>query len=306
MRWIGCFAAIFLALVLPAATRADDETPGLVLPGLRSNPRGRIESKATSLYVHGGNVSVTLKLSAGKDAALALRTPRFGWIGDADPYPDRHFPELKILLDGKPAAFESRVRAFVGRADVTAVIRGAGLDPLVVADSPPFVVPKEPGQIASLEKLGVIHKSDDGYLADWEVERDVNVEVAAAPRRTLTLAYKARPTYGLFSRKHIQAPALRARYCLSRAAIGARLGRQPSSAGFPTNLYAIPATIDGHASKAVEVEAVPLDPNGGLPALVAFCGADGRGVVGGGAGVKGLARTDGKGVVHILAVGKAP
>ena len=49
----------------------------------------------------GDNVTVELDLVTTSDQpALLIDGPLFGWSGEAEAYPDRHFPELEVRIDG--------------------------------------------------------------------------------------------------------------------------------------------------------------------------------------------------------------
>ncbi len=238
--------------------------------------------------------------------------PRFGWLGESEPYPERQFPELRILKDGAPAKIEDTFAAFIGTSNITGAITQAGLDPFAIAQTPPFVTPKAGAAqaVATLERLGAIEKSGADYIAKWTVTRKLTVALSAG-MSTLTLIYKARPAYGLHRFDRIEQPAYLAPYCLSPQDLVAALGRVPASQMFAVQEYAIPLSIDNKPPLSVSIEIDAPDKN--VSATYAFCGADGKPVIGksgstsnakgnANAIAKSNARTDPKGTTRILSI----
>jgi hypothetical protein len=107
-------------------------------------------------------------------------------MGESEPYPDRQFPELQILLDGTQAPMENAVAAFVGSADVREAIHEAPVDPFIVSDTPPVVSLAPGAALERLERLGAVKKLGGDYLANWTAQRSVRVLVPATRRFRLT------------------------------------------------------------------------------------------------------------------------
>jgi len=275
-----------------------------MLPGLRSDPAGSVTASAASLVLRAGQIQVTLTVSVqpGQGGSVTIEMPRFGWLGESEPYPARQFPELQVLDGGTPAKIEDSFAVFVGSADVTKAIRDAGVDPFAIADTPPFVTPGPGGKPAleMLEHLGAVRKAGGDYLAKWTARRKVKVALRPGPG-TLTLIYKARPGYALLGFDQIAKPAYLARYCLSSYDLVSVFGRPAAAGMFVVSDSAIPVSIDGRRLSSV---AVALEPHGEDEhrSLIAFCGADGKAVIGRAAPIKANARTDAKGTVSLLSI----
>ena len=304
--WLWVAAAVVFAPQFMTGARADDTSVGVMLPGLHSEPAGSVTATAASLILRARNIEVTLAVTvqSGQGASVTIETPRFGWLGEAEPYPDRQFPELGILVGGVPATLEYHFTASVGTTDVTQEIRAAGVDPFVISDSPPFVMPGAgaASAFARLESLGAVEKSDDSYLAKWTAQREIKVALGPGSSENLALTYKARPGYALRQFDEVSAPTHLAGYCLAVPKLRQLLGYPAATHTFVVWDYAIPVGIDDRPLTTVAVEIGAPSKDEQPRSLVAFCGADGKGVTGQGATVKAPARTDPKGVIHILSI----
>jgi hypothetical protein len=273
-----------------------------MLPGLRSDPQGSVTASSASLALRDGQIELTWQVIArlAEGGAVTIQMPQFGWLGESEPYPDRHFPELKVLTDGAPAAMESSFSAFVGATDVTKAIREAGVDPFLISDTPPFVKADEPA-IEKLERLGAIRKSGGDYLAKWVAQRKVTVRLKRGSH-TLTVIYKARPSYALLSSNQIANRRYLAPYCVSATDVQAALGPPSASSMLRASIYSVPVAVDDRPLGSVDV-AVDLPYAEGLRrSLIAFCRADGSSALGHQAVSKAPARPDARNVVHILSV----
>jgi len=299
-------ASLVFPMLDPAIVYADDTSTGVMLPELRSKPAGSVTVKAASLVLRGDNIEMTLTVAVQQNqpGSVTIKMPRFGWLGDAEPYPDRQFPELQLLDGSAPAKMESTFAAFVGSIDVTEAIRAAGVDPCVIADTPPFVSPKtdDAKALENLERLGAVEKSAEGYLAKWTAQRKVRV-VLNPTSDTLTLRYKARPGYALRPYGQISSPAYLAQYCLSAHDLLTVFGHQVVTGWFVASDYAVPASVDDRALPSLSVDVDVPTKKEAQQSLIAFCGVDGRSVITKGATIKALARTDTKGIVRIISIG---
>jgi hypothetical protein len=307
--------AIVLAFSFVVSTPAwaNDTSDGVMLPGLRATPRGGVVAATAAVVLHAGTVDVTISgaVSGTQPPSLAIDMPRFDWQGEAEPYPDRHFPELAVAVDGAPAKIKGRFAAYFGTVDITDIVEKAGLDPFVIADTPPLVSPGPDGAAAfdRLKELGAVVKSGpelvgSHFLAWWQAERHVQIDLPRNPALTLTLSYRARPGYRLLQLNDGTANARLRPYCLDGRTLAALLGHR-SDAGIIE--YAVVAGIDGTPPKTLTVEIGEPGPSEGPRALAAFCGTDGKSVVVNGAGsASSPARADSKGVVYILSVPAVP
>jgi hypothetical protein len=298
------FAALtcLLALVaFPRCAEADDTSSGVMLPGLRSEPPGSVKVSSASVDLQQGTVRIVWKADAPRQGGgkLVIEMPRFGWLGESEPYPDRQFPELKILVDGSPARMESSFAAFIGPTNVTEEIRKAGVDAFAIADTPPFITPNgNPEAIQSLVRLGATEKADDAYIAKWIAQRTVRVALSGG-MHAVTLTYKPRPAYGLRRSSQITSPAYLKPYCLTSDALAAALGKPPASRIFTAFQYAIPVSVDDAGTQSVSIS---IDHIGGGAAVVAFCGPDGKAIARREPIVQATAHSDSKGVVRVLRI----
>jgi hypothetical protein len=273
-----------------------------MLPGLRSQPAGSVIVSAASLLVRSGQVDLTLTVNVQprQDASIGVQMPRFGWLGEAEAYPDRQFPELKILVDDVAAPMESSVAAFVGSVDVTPQVSAAGVDPFAVANTPPFVNSSaaRPATLDALERLGAIEKYQRGYLAKWTVSRSVKARLTAGVH-TVSVRYKSRPSFGLLRGAQISRPTYLTKYCLTANDLTRVLGKVDGTTTFAVTEEDVVVSVDGRRPGRVSVT---VDPPTDRSALKAFCGVDGRSVLAHAADVQSSARPDPMGTVRILSV----
>lgn len=267
--------AAFLFLLAPAAT-AEDASQGVILPGLRSAtaPAAKVTVKSAHLELRGSNVEVVLNISSSVSTSLTLETPEFRWLGDAETYPDRQFPELQITIAGSPTAVESTPAAFVGKTNVTEALRDSGLDPFLITDTPPLVR-LNPAMTGKLEALGAIRKSDGEYLANWTAQRTIQFPIPAGGT-SIKMTYHGRPAFELESIQQIKDLA---KYCTSSDALSKKLNHPKPDQVFVVSEYSIPVSIDNHPPRSLTIK---LDEK----TATASCGS----------------RTDSTGVVHILSV----
>ena len=102
MRPFAVACPLSLALGASGPAAADDSSKGVQLPGWQAEPGGSVTVTAAAIVLDGQTATATLTLAGGRPAPvrLSLTTPRFGWLGEGEPYPDRQFPELAVRLDG--------------------------------------------------------------------------------------------------------------------------------------------------------------------------------------------------------------
>jgi len=295
---------LFATLYTPRA-KADDTSVGVVLPGLRSDPAGSVTASASSLVLRPGQVQVTLTVNVQRvqGGSVTIEMPRFGWLGESEPYPARQFPELQILDGGSLAKIEDSFAAFAGSSDVTEAIRSAGVDPFVIADTPPFVTAGAGGKpgLEMLERLGAVEEAAGNYIAKWTAQR--KVKIALSPGRgTLTLTYKARPGYALLRLDQISKPGYLAKYCLFSDDLVRVLGHPAATGMFVVSDYTIPVSIDDRRPSSVAVALEPSGKEHESASLIAFCGADGKPVIGQATPIKAAGRTDARGRIDFLSI----
>jgi hypothetical protein len=299
--------ALLGLLALAPIAAADDSSSGVMLPGLRSEPVGSITEASASVVVREGSITLSAVLDThGATAPRAIISgPRFGWLGESEPYPDRQFPELSVSLDGQPISAESAFAAFAGSTEISEVIRAARIDPFAIADTPPFVVPDkaEDPAFQRLLKLGAIERSGGDYLARWTAQRSIKIALHPGARQTLSVIYKARPGYALVSFAALSAAKALAPFCLTAEGLRRLLGKLPADTTFPVRRLAIDTGIDNARPPELAVSIGSLaDPSYSVM-LAALCGADGNALTDHDGMINGKARAEAEGVLHILFIG---
>jgi hypothetical protein len=241
---------------------------------------------------------MSLNVASGP-TEIALESQRFGWLGDGETYPDRHFPELEVLRDGARVSLRDSFAAFVGTNEVTQEMLAAGVDPYAIDTTPPFVTPTA-GRAAPFERLkrlGAIETDKEGDLARWTVTRKIAVPLGAQNTQTLTLRFTARPAFELTAFSDLAEADRRAKYCLQNGELERALGNPPATRSFEVREYAVPIGVDGAAPKSLRAE---IDAARRRPVFVSFCGAEGGAIVGRDRIATSQARTDADGVFRML------
>ena len=260
-RVAHCAAAVIGSLCLGHTALADDTSEG-VAPRMLSAPQDgpqRSVIARSAVRMEGGDVTVSL---AGEPtlpgpAQLLLQGPLFGWLGDSETYPDRQLPELRVLSSGEPAVVTESVKAVAGKADVSALLRQAGINPWLIADTPPFV-PTEgvsADLLAQLVRAGAIGTSGADHLAQWRAQRTLGV--AVSPGQMLDIRYRLRPGYALMTQRTLAKADLRQRYCLAYAplrALGTQFGR---STQFIARRYEIAVGAQDRTPPTARLSVVP-------------------------------------------------
>lgn len=212
-------------------------------------------------------VSLTAQPTLPGPAQWLIQGPLFGWLGDSETYPDRHFPELQVLRAGQPVPVTESVKAVAGGVDVSTLLQQAGINPWLIADTPPFV-PTEgisADLLAQLVRAGAVGTSGTDHLAQWRAQRTLGVALPAG--QTLDIRYRLRPGYALMTQQALAKANLRQRYCLADAplrALGTRFGR---STQFIAKRYEIAVGAQDRTPPPVRLSVVP---QAGV-ALVAAC-----------------------------------
>lgn len=268
-----CAAAVIGSLCLGHAAMADDTSEG-VAPRMLSAPQDsspRSVIARSAVRMEGGEVTVSLTAQPTRPAPAqwVIQGPLYGWLGDSETYPDRHFPELRVLSAGQPVPLTESVKAVAGKGavDVSTLLQQAGINPWLIADTPPFV-PTEgisADLLAQLVRAGAVGTSGTDHLAQWRAQRTLGV--AVSPGQTLDIRYRLRPGYALMTQQALAKANLRQRYCLADAplrALGTRFGR---STQFIAKRYEIAVGAQDRTPPPVRLT---VQPQPGA-ALVAAC-----------------------------------
>lgn len=265
------------ALCLVAPLYADETRTGVPLPGLSSDPVDTVRPESAKVSVFGTKVSVELSVRATEDTpALLLEGPVFGWSGTSDPYPDRQFPELTFCVDGVSTTLDDNFRAFVGKANVTNVLKTAAVDPWVITRTPPVIssLPENDHLLRGLKSFGAIEASGDATLAKWTAQRIARIPLKNAASEQVEWDYRARPTVSRLTANQMDTRSREKAYCISPSS----LRRLPHSGSSDSALdvveYSIATGIDGKPPRSVTLTVLP---DAGDPAsYVFFCGPHGK------------------------------
>lgn len=287
MKQTPSFSIALLLLFLSPVILAGDRSSGVEPPELRFASDGLIAPSERQVRLNGHDVGIHLRLSNDKRAVSRLATitlPRFKWRGAADPYPDRHYPELTVRIDGKLEYLYSTYSVDVRNADISALVRSARLDPLAIVAAPPIVdlTAVEPQLAAALRQAGAVREDPDaGDLANWSVQRQVFFDVTAKPNVVLELEYLARPAFALHLSRDADLDSLLRKYCSSTANMLQALPKGLAIENVVVEEY----IFDLSTGPQVEDSEVTLDvrgsQNSGAPPIVyAACGAAGASLIG--------------------------
>lgn len=284
--------ALFAPILAPQAM-ADDSSQGVTPGRLVAVPAGSVSFTSAKVQIKGRHVVLSLQPQVRGNAhgKILLQGEPFGWLGESEAWPDRHFPELQLSVDNVAVKAEESFLAQVGKQDVSALLREAGINPWLIAETPPFVAVDgiSPELLAKLLQAGALTASGRDYLAQWRAQRTLSF----AADQAFSLAYDLRPGFSLRSKAALGSAALQKRYCLDRR----QLAALPNAAQYLTKEYVIPVGVDKQVPPKVLLD---VEPDAGV-LLVATCAHQGGAVRAQGfAGV--AAKPDQQGALHILTI----
>jgi hypothetical protein len=258
------------------SARADDSSPGVPLPGLRSDPPGHIRVMETAIDLNGEHIVTifTLRQTGATDRSIGVDGPLFTWRGDADPYPDRQFAELRATLDGADAPPGNGFVSLFETRDISALIREAGLDPFVIAESPPIVVRPAGSSAAAFDRLltaQAVRASDGQFLARWSSRRIFRFALGHRAETVLSLDYRPRPGFVLLAFRDVARAIQLTSYCVTPAALAAHLGTSAVDRRFVMKTYNIAAGVNGQPPERATLRVASPDAvfctTGGQPAF---------------------------------------
>ncbi len=303
-RWhrLGTLAALFAGLACHLHTRAADGSAGVPLPGLVSEPKGSVRATSADLDLAGDSVVLRLKLRAsGPGSGLSLRGPLFTWLGEAETYPDRHFPELQAQLKGEALPPSRAFTAMAGPHDVTADVTALDLDPFVIATTPPLLDPAPAADSPPFKRLlahRAVQVTEGQPWARWQARRLWHFKLQPSRDGDLLdfqLSFTARPGLALVPANALARALPLGHYCVSAAQVRDRLAALgQATESLVARSYAIAVGVDGRAPESVTAKI--SDPR------TIFCGADGQPAFGGPAPT--VVRVDRSGFLRILRLDK--
>jgi hypothetical protein len=300
-----CLALVWVLFATPIT--AEVLVQAAPLPGLESDPPGTVVPQVCSVNVAAGRITVEMSVTTDAEMpALLLNGPFFGGAGEADPYPDRHFPELEIRIDGAGATPNDRFEAFAGKTNVTNLIRAAQMDPWAVARTPPQTSahPQNPQVLNVLRNAGAIEPVDDGYVAKWQVRRVLRIPLHAVPEQRVELRYSARPARSRWNLEQLLIPARESEYCVSPNQLRGMLRGGRGMQGLEVTEYSIATTIDDHSPSTVTIT---LSEDTHYPRAAFFlCGPHRKSIAKAGAVTRQPALPDEHGTLRVLTVVESP
>jgi hypothetical protein len=285
---------------------AQPSFPAAVIPGLESDPAGTVVPKVCTVSVTGGMVRVDLSVGTVAEApALLLNGASFGWNGPSDSHSDRHFPELEVRVDGAPITPEDRFEAFVGKTNVTNLIKMAEMDPWAISRTPPVTSarPKNAQVLNALTHVGAVEPSGDQYLAKWTARRLLRIPLKAVPLQRAELDYTARPASSVMTMDQLDTTSREKSYCISPKELRRLTGSGPVPTSVTVNEYSIPAGIDGRSPTSVILN---FSKNAGRgansSAYIFFCGPHGKPMAKKTSVTRERAEVDDQGTLRVLTV----
>jgi hypothetical protein len=266
------YLLVLWAIVTPRSDAADSSA-GVPFPGLESDPAETVLPQASDVTVIGDKAVVLLSVrSNAQDPALLINGPQFGWMGESEPYRERHFPELEIQLDGNPVTPDERFEAFAGNINITNLIRTEQMDPWAITRTPPLTSPQVNNArvLKMLRNVDAIESVDDQdgnkFTARWTVRRLVRLPLKTAVQdQRVTLSYTLRPAFSLARIDQLVTASRQADYCVSSKNINAMLHSGPATRLVTVTEYVIPTGIDGHPPAAVTLTTARTAAKSGTP-----------------------------------------
>lgn len=262
----------FLAIsAIYSVCSADDSSPGVPLPQLTwAVGAGSLRVTAVSIKLADDNLHVESTLARGSKGRergqLQMAWPRYGWLGEGEPYPVRHSPELRMTIDRLPAVLHESVDAYMGDRRITPLLEAGHLDPWAITETPPLL----PANTAStetlqaLEHIGAVSHDDGQWLAAWSAQRQISFAIPSNAA-VLAIDVKAMPGFELLEEGRLPPAALMRDACIAPKQTRAALrGRQ-----WVAKSYLIPVGFNGRGPSEAQVQ---VSTPG---ALVAACAAPG-------------------------------
>ena len=312
LRWMSHGAAWALLAAIAGTSHAATSSTGAPLPGLKSDEGGNVAADSCWVTLSGANVSVELSVhptsnqptpAVSNQPALLIEGELFGRLGESEAYPDRHFPELEIRIDGASATPEDRFEVFMGKSDITSAVRDAGMDPWAIARNPP-VTPLRPDARAlkALERMHAVQHSGEEYLANWTARRVLRIPLKASANQRIGLRYRARPAFA-------QLPSdqwlggREAAYCVAPKQANAMLHAGPRPRLVHVAEYSIATGIDGHSAPTVLLTtSTDLGPAAASRVFTFACGPHGQSIAVAGNLKRRPVQTDQAGNLRVLEV----
>lgn len=307
-NYLSIVALLCLAFAPVAA--AGDSSAGFAVPGLISDPPGSAAPRTAVVSIKGGTITVQVLVAASaENPGLVIQGPIFGPVAASEPYPDRHFPELVVQIDGVPAPIEEFVTAFKGDRNILLFVRAAHMDPWAITRAPPLTKADgaNPRALTALEGLRAIERSGDGYLAAWTARRTVRIALQKGRDQQVELRFSARPAFSPAALDQVVTSSLERDYCLSGAALHRLAHSGPATRMHILHEYTVGTGIDGIAPSSASFEMSPVDGDrAGLNTMIFLCGPHRKSIAAVGTVKRQSADIDEHGQLRVLSLVEAP
>lgn len=201
---------VLLNLVLTPLCGAWESERGVFPSPLVATSPERI--KISAVYILLGEKETKLRyLINGKEGDekpqnLTIYSQLFSWGGVGAEYPDRHFPEISMVVDGRPIKRISHLFAIHGGENITEVLKKANLNLGLVGYGEEAIINIRSGKefkgLKSLFKKNVIKKIGNMALPGWKVfaSHSWEIEIAKQKISEIELKFKTRPTFKLLNK----------------------------------------------------------------------------------------------------------
>lgn len=137
---------------------------------------------------------------------FSIYAKTFSWGGVGSEYPDRHFPEISMTINGKEVSRKKHVRALFDGVDITNALIRAGINPELPGYGEEAIVNENrvrtSESFSELIRMGMLTKADDFGLPNWKLFTSYSWKTRFEPNKSteLVLSYKTRPTYRLLTK----------------------------------------------------------------------------------------------------------
>jgi hypothetical protein len=295
-----------LALAMAPALEAAESRMGVPLPGLQSDPPDTVAPEDCAVSLVDGRVSVDMSVSTVEEKpALLFEGPLFGWNGPSEPYPDRQFPELHLRVDGDPSKPTETFEVFVGKRNISMLIKMAGMDPWAITRTPPLTAahPQHVQVLQVLNDLGAVDPSGNDFLAKWQARRILRISLKSIPAQHVQFDYTARPAMSIISAATLDSASREHRYCISPGLLRRLIHRGPDLSSLTVSEFTVPTGIDGKPPQSVTVTmSAGPGADAGPRAYWFLCGLHGKPIARRGSVNRERADVDDSGAVHVLRV----
>jgi hypothetical protein len=199
--------AIVLLLALTPAL-ADDGAASIAAGGLvmRREPRVTMAKEVLKISLKKVEVDYDFRNDTDSDVTTEVAFPIPPYTDDIEVDPKQAgFDDFKLWIEGKAVAFQTDLRAFIGKKDVTAIVNKYNLDIATFAHND-YGATNQPNQISILPPArkqsayrdGIISKPHSDGLADpnWSVHKRYYWSQTFPAHATIHIRHTYTPTIG--------------------------------------------------------------------------------------------------------------